>query len=293
MQITRKEIPFVKMSGTGNDFILIDHRRQIIVPDFMSEFARLVCRRKFSVGADGLIFVENSEKVDFKWRFFNGDGSVAEMCGNGARCAARFAYMQGIAPANMRFETLAGIIEAKVSSDQVSVKMTSPKDIQLHRQVDVDQEMVELHSLDTGVPHAVIFVDGWDRVDVKKIGRKIRYHEAFMPAGTNVNFVSKKADNIYHVRTYERGVEDETFACGTGAVASALIASLLDDAASPVEIMTSGGDTLTILFDKGGDAKKLDKVFLRGPANLIYKGELSGEALIAGRQEPGSRIQQL
>jgi diaminopimelate epimerase len=278
MQIAHFPIPFVKMSGTGNDFIIIDHRQPLITGEAMAEFASLVCRRKFSAGADGLILIEDSDQADFKWRFLNSKGSLAEMCGNGARCAARFAYMHGIAPARMHFKTLAGIIEARVSDIDVSVKMTEPGDLQLHREIMVDDEPVLLHSVDTGVPHAVVFVDNIEQVDVCARGSRIRHHEAFMPAGINVNFVQEQ-DGAFKVRTYERGVEDETLACGTGAVACALIAALLDQTASPVEIITSGGDRLAIIFDvKNG--MPADNVFLKGPAHVVYKGELNAEALL-------------
>ena len=278
MQIAQFPVPFVKMSGTGNDFIIIDHRKPLIAAEAMAEFASLVCRRKFSAGADGLILIEDSDQADFKWQFFNADGSVAEMCGNGARCAARFAYMHGIAPARMRFETLAGIIEAQVADIDVSVKMTEPRDLQMHREITVDDEPVLLHSLDTGVPHAVVFVDDIAQMDVCALGSRIRHHDAFMPAGTNVNFVQEQ-DGAFKVRTYERGVEDETLACGTGATACALVAALLDQTASPVEIITSGGDRLTILFDVK-DGMSADNVFLKGPAHVVYKGELNAEALL-------------
>ena len=278
MQLTQFPIPFVKMSGTGNDFIIIDHRKPLIPVEAMPEFASLVCRRKFSAGADGLIFIEDADQADFKWRFFNADGSLAEMCGNGARCAARFAYMHGIAPARMRFETLAGIIEAQVSDIEVSVKMTEPVDFQMQREIMVDDKPVLLHSVDTGVPHAVVFVDDIEQTDVCALGSRIRHHEAFMPAGTNVNFV-QKLDGAFKVRTYERGVEDETLACGTGATACALIAALLDQTASPVEIITSGGDRLAIIFDVQ-DGMSADNVFLKGPAHVVYKGELNAEALL-------------
>jgi len=278
MQIARFPVPFVKMSGTGNDFIIIDHRKPVIAREAMAEFAAGVCRRKFSAGADGLILIEESEQADFKWLFFNADGSVAEMCGNGARCAARFAYMHGIAPARMRFETLAGIIEAQVADLQVSVKMTDPVDLQMHREVTVDDSPVVLHSVDTGVPHAVVFVDDIDSMDVCALGSRIRHHDVFMPAGTNVNFVQQQ-DGAFKVRTYERGVEDETLACGTGATACALVATLLDAASSPVEIITSGGDRLTIVFDMIKDGLA-ENVFLKGPAYVVYKGELNAEALL-------------
>ncbi len=279
MKIADFPLPFVKMSGTGNDFIIIDHRRPAVHPEAMAEFAALVCRRKFSVGADGLIFIEESETADFRWRFFNGDGSVAEMCGNGARCAARFAYMHGIAPARMRFETIAGIIEASVSDINVAIKMTAPKNLDLHRTIEVEGKPKELHSIDTGVPHAVCFVKDVENTDVCGLGSRIRHHKTFMPAGTNVNFVGS-TDKGLKVRTYERGVEDETLACGTGATAAAIIAALTGRETSPVDIITSGGDTLTISFDCTGDSGA-ENVFLKGPAHVIYRGELNREALTA------------
>jgi len=279
MQFTQMPVPFVKMSGTGNDFILIDHRKPRIAREVMPEFTRLVCRRRFSAGADGLIFIEDSDKADFKWLFFNGDGSQAEMCGNGARCAARFAYMQGIAPARMRFETLAGIIEATVSDINVSVRMTDPRDIKLNQTVDVEGSELEVHSVDTGVPHAVHFVTDYSQLDVCKLGSRIRHHRNYMPAGTNVNFVQELEDGALKVRTYERGVENETMACGTGAAASALISALRGKADSPVDIVTSGGDRLTILFDVLED-RSVTNVFLKGPAHVVYTGELGAEALI-------------
>ncbi|MGW8161724.1 MAG: diaminopimelate epimerase, partial [Desulfobulbales bacterium] len=241
MKFTQMPIPFVKMSGTGNDFILIDHRTPRLTREIMPEFTRLICRRRFSIGADGLIFIEHSDNADFKWLFFNGDGSEAEMCGNGARCAARFAYMNGIAPAHMRFETIAGIIEANVSDVNVSILMTPPKDFVLNRAVQLNDRIVTLHSVDTGVPHAVIFVDDFARFDICEVGRTIRFHKDFMPAGTNVNFVQRQENEVLKVRTYERGVENETLACGTGATAAALIAAALGQAKSPVDIVTSGG----------------------------------------------------
>lgn len=284
MNTPELSIPFAKMSGTGNDFILIDHRKPMIEPESMAAFAAAVCRRKFSVGADGLILLENSEKAYFRWRFFNADGSIAEMCGNGARCAARFAFMQGIAPAKMRFETLAGIIEAEVSGDEVAVKMTEPRDLRLHQAISVNNAPMALHSINTGVPHAVVFVDNIEEADVRGLGRAIRYHEAFSPAGTNVNFVQKRGD-AFKVRTYERGVEEETLACGTGSAASAIIAALLGQAESPVEIITSGNDRLLILFElgelnAGGTGPIVYNVFLKGTAQIIYAGELRNEALL-------------
>lgn len=271
-------IPFWKMSGAGNDFLVIDHRKPLIPKELMAEFARRVCRRKFSVGADGLFLIEPSDKVDFKWRFFNADGSEAEMCGNGARCVARFAYMHGIAAARMQFETLAGIIDATVADTQVTIRMTSPHSFRFDRQVEVGGQLLMVHSVDTGVPHAVIFVDDIQATDVVGLGRQLRHHPVFAPAGTNVNFVGRSGDNLA-IRTYERGVEDETMACGTGVVAGALIAAAKGMADSPVAMVTSGGIALTVQFT-GNKGEAVDQVLLKGPAHLIYKGELTAEALL-------------
>ncbi len=273
-------LPFVKMSGAGNDFIVIDHRQEIVAKEDMAELVRKICRRRFSVGADGVIFIENfGDEADFCWQFFNSDGSLAEMCGNGARCAARFAYTHGIAPASMRFSTLAGIIEARVEGDDVAIKMTKPVNLKLGQTVKTSCGSMEVHSLDTGVPHAVVLVDDIDKADVLAMGREIRNHEMFMPAGTNVNFVSRMADG-YKVRTYERGVEAETMACGTGAVASALILAMLGKSDSPTGIITSGGDKLVISFSLDKEEAEADNVYLKGPARIIYRGELNSEALI-------------
>ncbi|WP_028579456.1 diaminopimelate epimerase [Desulfogranum japonicum] len=277
MQLIGLSLPFMKMSGTGNDFIVVDHRRSVIPEKDMPEFARLVCRRKQSVGADGLILLEEDESVDFCWKFFNSDGSIAEMCGNGARCAARFAYMHGMASANMRFRTLAGIIEAKVADINVTVKLTAPHSLATGHQVKIGDSKYEVHSIDTGVPHAIHFVEEIHGVDVVTMGRAIRHDPLFQPAGTNANFVCAQDGKLY-VRTYERGVEDETLACGTGAVASAVMAACLDRLTPPIEVVTSGGETLHIDFTLSGDT--VENVYLKGPAHIIFKGELGAEALL-------------
>lgn len=287
--IQAKDFPisFTKMSGTGNDFIVIDHRRPFIAEEMQSDFARRICRRKFSAGADGLILIENSETADFQWQFYNGDGSRAEMCGNGARCAARFAYANNIAPASMRFQTAAGEIEAQVldqSGATVKIRLTAPEDLKLQIPLAVDGAEQVLHFINTGVPHTVLLVGDASEVPVAEWGRTIRFHEMFQPAGTNANFVQVHDTGSLKVRTYERGVEDETMACGTGAVASALIAAMLDRATPPVSVITSGGEQLTIHFSVTGEpgSRQLDLaagIFLEGPAHVIYEGQLNADAL--------------
>jgi diaminopimelate epimerase len=278
--ISNFPISFTKMSGTGNDFIVMDHRRALIAVSEQPDFAKKVCRRMFSVGADGLILIEESGTADFSWRFYNADGSVAEMCGNGARCAARYAFMNKIAGPKMTFATLAGIIEAEVleESETVRLRMTPPSDFRLGLKLGLGGIEREVFFVNTGVPHAVIFVDD-DDTPIKEWGREVRYHPLFQPAGSNANFVRNLKGGEIQVRTYERGVEDETRACGTGAVASALMAAVLGRAKSPVRCITSGGETLTVLFDLK-EGPEADNVFLQGPARVIYQGELTVESLL-------------
>ncbi len=270
------KIPFCKMNGSGNDFILIDNRRGILDADHLRDFVPRVCARKISVGADGVILIEPSKRVDFRWRFFNSDGSEAEMCGNGGRCAARFALMKGIAPARLSFETLAGIIEAEVSGRQVKLQMVRHSGLALDLKVRIDDKIHDLHFINTGVPHAVKFVEDIASAAVQELGRQIRFHSCFQPAGTNANFVQVLDRGHLRVRTYERGVEDETLACGTGAVAVALIAAKRGLVDSPVDVQTTGGEILKIYFQGQGDG--FDRVFLQGDTRLVYEGELSEEA---------------
>lgn len=272
-------ITITKMSGAGNDFIIIDHRSQFIPVAFHAQFAQMVCRRRFSVGADGLILIENAEATDFSWRFYNNDGSIAEMCGNGARCAARYAYQLGIAGQRMNFSTVAGVIEAEILGEQehVSVRMTEPFCYQDSNLISLGGQEREIFSINTGVPQAVVFVDT-DEIPLKLWGRTVRFHEDFEPAGTNVNFIRVLEDGNLHVRTYERGVEDETMACGTGVVASAIIAAMQGLTESPVEVITSGGESLMVQFEL--DGSKVTNVYLQGAARIIYEGQLTAEALL-------------
>ncbi len=243
-----KKIEFYKMSGSGNDFIIIDNRNHIIDENDLSNFIAKVCRRKMSVGSDGIILVENTDNADFKWRFFNSDGSTAEMCGNGARCVARFAYLNDIAGSNMSFETLAGLVKAEVIEERAKVKMTDPFDLKTDDTIELKKGSVPISSINTGVPHVVIVRNSIDDVDIVEIGREIRYHDQFSPAGTNVNFICHIKDQTIAIRTYERGVEDETLACGTGAAASAIVMAQKMKLDSPVSVLTRSGGYLNIFF---------------------------------------------
>ncbi len=269
-------ITFSKMSGSGNDFIVIDNRNQHMDGIDLDKFITTVCQRKMSVGADGLILIESSDRADFRWRFYNSDGSRAEMCGNGARCAARFAVLNGIAEQTLSFETDAGIVSGEVNAERAKVKMPKPTNLRLDYPIELADGQVTVSSINTGVPHAVIMQETVENVDVVGIGSAIRYHEAFAPAGTNVNFICQSGAGTLEIRTYERGVEDETLACGTGAIASALVAATKLDWTSPINLLTRGGETLTIHFT--GSNGSFDNVYLEGDARIIYTAQLQEEA---------------
>ena len=281
----RHPIPFYKMSGSGNDFILIDNRRNILKNHRLSQLAKATCQHHLSIGGDGLIILESTKtrKVHFRWRLFNADGSEAEMSGNGGRCAARLAYLLGMAPQKMAFETLAGIVQAEVLESGkrkgagVKIEMPPPKDLQLDIKISVNGVTHIGHFINTGVPHTVLFVENIKAVDVIGIGKQIRHFPLFQPAGTNVNFAAVKNPRTIHMRTYERGVEDETLACGTGAVATALVASALGHGRSPVTLRQKSGQHLRVFFSWDGHV--FSNVFLEGDAKVIYSGEMWEEAL--------------
>jgi diaminopimelate epimerase len=268
-----RRLPFFKMHGGGNDFVLMDHRQQLIPEAEQSRFAQRVCAPRVGVGADGLILIEDSEQADFRWRFFNADGSEAEMCGNGARCAARFAVMHGIAGPRLTFETIAGLIAAEVlNHHKVRVALVGVEDLRLNLSIPISGDTLGGHFLKVGVPHVAVPVKNLEEVPIRQWGREIRFHQMFAPAGTNVNFVRVKDAHTLEVRTYERGVEDETLACGTGAVAAALISASLEKVTSPVAVHTRGGEVLTVSFQLQGE--KIGQVFLEGDALVVYQGEL-------------------
>ncbi len=272
-----RHIPFYKMHGGGTDFVLIDHRGRFIPEDEQPQFARRVCHRQVGIGADGLILLEGSDKADFRWRFYNADGSEPEMCGNGGRCAARFAVMRGIAPETLTFETLAGLIHASVAGRRVKISLAGVGDFNLNRIIPLDEINVTGHFVRVGVPHVVVPVDKVDEALVTEWGRLIRFHPMFQPAGTNVNFVSFTGPRSLSIRTYERGVEDETLACGTGSVAAALVGACLGKLDSPVAVQTRGGEILNVYFKPQAGA--CSDVYLEGDALVVYQGELWVEEL--------------
>ena len=266
-------IKFTKSVATGNDFIIVDNRKPSLKGD-SARIAKRLCDRFYGVGADGLLLVEKSSSADFKMRIINPDGSEAEMCGNGSRCAALYAYAKKIAPADMNIETIAGILNANVRGENVKVKLTDPKDIQWNLCLTIHECPYKVSLADTGVPHVIHFVDDLEAVEVKKLGPKMRYHEEFSPHGANVDFVKivDKNKNKIAVRTYERGVEDETLACGTGAVASAIISAEAEKLSSPVTVETRSGESLKVYFEfHEGNFKN---VYLEGKAKLVFDGTM-------------------
>ena len=273
-------VEFWKMSGTGNDFIVIDNRKGLVKEQEMARLVARTCRRRESVGADGVIFVTDSKEYDFGWRFFNADGGEVEMCGNGGRCVSRFAFLKGIAGSRMTFETLVGPISAEVEGRMVKVLLPEPE----NEATDVDLPFLSgwlsCDFVNTGVPHVVVQVSDLDNHPVFDQGREIRYHKKFSPEGTNANFMTIVGPNELAVRTYERGVEDETLACGTGAVASALMAFRRGGVSSPVTVHTRGGEKLIIhLSSEGKDVGIGGRIWLQGNTSVIYTATLNDEAI--------------
>src|SRR3954451_12974880 len=259
-------LEFTKMNGAGNDFVLIDNRNRNI--KLSREQVVRICHRQRGVGADGLFLLvpSASGKADWAWEFYNSDGSSADMCGNGARCFARFIQRKTPVNGQTTFETGAGIIAAAFQAERVTVNLTKPKDLVMAQKVALnDGTLFTIHSLNTGVPHAIIFVEDADKAMVQQWGAEVRFHKQFAPRGTNVNFVQVLGPNSIRVRTYERGVEGETLACGTGVSASALITARIHKFTSPIKIQVQGGDILEVSFDeKDGE---FSNVKLNGPAD--------------------------
>jgi len=273
-----EKIEFWKMNGSGNDFILIDNRDGQVAEEEMGSLVERICRRRESVGADGLIFVNRSDRYDFAWKYFNADGGEVEMCGNGGRCVARFANLKGIAGPKMTFETLTGPVSAQVMGRMVKILMPSPSALQLNIDLSPKPEWVSVDFINTGVPHVVVQVEDLKDHPVVEQGRAIRYHSMFSPQGTNANFMKIVGPDVLEVRTYERGVEDETLACGTGAIACALVASIRGMINSPARVKTKGGEELQIHFQIEGDT--FDQVWLEGNTSIAYQAQLCEEALL-------------
>jgi len=264
-------IPFWKMHGAGNDFLLFN----CLSPDTpvpTSEQIATWCRPHTGIGADGVILVQAPMNPEhhFFMRFFNPDGSEASMCGNGARCVARFAYDHAIAPDRMCFETAAGLIAATVQQQDVTLDMQAPQNIQLNEELSINGVLHQVDYADTGVPHVIVICPDVDTIDILRMGNAVRYHDRYAPEGTNVDFIQILENKTLRIRTYERGVEAETLACGTGVAAAAVICIKKGILQSPVEVQTAGGDSLTITLDR--HCNQIRKLQLTGPAVHVFHG---------------------
>ncbi|MDP6629683.1 MAG: diaminopimelate epimerase [Kiritimatiellia bacterium] len=263
--------PFWKMHGAGNDFILFDDRAGLF-PLANREWMASVAARRTGVGCEGIILLQAASDADFRMRFFNPDGRAAEMCGNGARCAARLAFELGIAPASMTIVTDAGVVHANVNGDAVELSLPDPVDIAPCYDLEVDEHPVSCGSVNTGVPHVMLEVQDLDEAPVATLGATIRHHPHFAPAGTNVNFVRCVDTSHIEIRTYERGVEAETGACGTGAAAAAIVMTLRGRTTPPVTVTTVTGDQLHIGLERQGDS--VTSLTLAGPAVHVYMSSI-------------------
>jgi len=262
---------FTKMNGAGNDFVLVDNRSGELL--LRKEQVVKLCDRHRGVGADGVLLLEKATNgADFRMRYYNSDGGEAEMCGNGARCFARFAQQVAGAKSKVSFETPAGVIAAKLGGELVCLEMSEPTDLRLGIEMSASGDTIRGHFINTGVPHVVIPVPDLETVDVQKTGAAIRHHELFSPKGANVNFSKKRGRRRIAIRTYERGVENETLACGTGVVASALVFAATESVDGPIGVLVRGGNELTVGFKKAGGHFK--NVTLTGPAEFVFEGTI-------------------
>jgi diaminopimelate epimerase len=253
------------MSGSGNEFMVLDNREGV--------FTHGLVNRVREKGLDGLLLLEGSEVGDFKMRIINPDGSEPEMCGNGARCIAKFSTLLGIANERMWIETPSGMILAEVSGERVRIAMGNPKDIILNRSIVVDGRRQILHSINTGVPHAILIqVEDISKVKLQEVAPSIRWHPEFLPDGVNVDFVNILDSHTIKVRTYERGVEGETLSCGTGAAGAACVAHLLNRVNPPVDVLTKGGETLRVIFKE--EMGKITDLHLEGGVRVEGEVEL-------------------
>jgi diaminopimelate epimerase len=265
------QIDFTKMHGAGNDFVLIDNldARVGLSPVQVAE----LCHRRFGIGADGVLLLEQpaSRNVDATMVYYNADGSRAEMCGNGARCFTAFALERGLGREKfIRFTTDAGIVSGEAIDGLFRIEMTAPTDLNLERTIELGSGPLPIHTVNTGVPHVVHFVEDIKLVDIRPFGSEIRHHADFAPAGTNVNVAEVKQDGLVFVRTYERGVEDETLACGTGVTAVGIVSHLVRNIDKPVRLHVAGGCELKVDFNESDSG--IDAVTLTGPAATIFTG---------------------
>jgi diaminopimelate epimerase len=272
-------IAFTKMTGAGNDFVAVDNRESVI--DDPSRFALTVCDRRYGIGADGILLVENSDKADFEMKYYNADGSCGGMCGNGGRCIAMFAkQLRVVSGKKFSFTALGHLYTGTIEGDIVFLRMKDPSSLWLEDRVLLGDRKIVVHFVNTGSPHCVIFEDensgllspDFDKANIHDLGRSLRYHQRFSPEGANVNFVKMNDATSIKIRTYERGVEEETLACGTGSIASAIVSSMIKGCKSPVNVITRSGETLTVSFFARG--KEISEVTLKGKALRVFSGTI-------------------
>jgi diaminopimelate epimerase len=262
---------FTKMNGAGNDFVMIDNRAGEV--RLSAAQITKICDRHRGVGADGILLLEPARNgADFRMRYYNSDGGEAEMCGNGARCFARFAEQVARARGELSFETAAGMIRAQLLGDEVRLTMSEPRNLRLNLAISAGGKRWLAHFVNSGVPHVVVPVAGMERIDVNGEGAIIRRHEMFAPAGANVNFLEKRGARQIAIRTYERGVEHETLACGTGVVASALIFAATERVSGPISVLVRGGSELSVDFERNGE--QFANVTLTGAAEFVFEGTI-------------------
>ncbi len=271
-------VDFTKIEGAGNDFVLIDNRDSRYNFSY-SDFAKIVCDRHRGVGADGLLVIKKSDTSDFKMRYLNADGSEGGMCGNGGRCIAKY-MLAASGKQTTQFEALDYIYSAEIVDDQIRLQMKNPTDFRKDLIIKYDNYEFKIDYVNTGAPHAALFIEdmpqvfnNFDEIEVYKIGRYIRHHELFSPAGTNVNFIRTIRRGEVQIRTYERGVENETLSCGTGSIASAILAAMRYNWDSPIKVLTRSKDTLVINFINTDN--KITNVSIEGPANQVFTGTLN------------------
>ena len=274
-----KKIVFTKMSGAGNDFVLLDNSQNADL-QVTQELVRKLCDRRNGIGADGLITIDDSRTYDFIMNYYNADGSTGSLCANGARCAILFASKTTrLKDKSTKF--LSNEIEYKgeiISNSEIKFYLNPPRKIKYNFKIQAGGRLITAHFADTGSPHVVIdinesegFLTSFEKVQVDILGREIRYLSEFAPDGTNVNFIIVKK-NVIHIRTYERGVEAETLACGTGSVAAALISYATHKILPPVELLTKGNEKLFVNFDV--ENSKVKNLSLAGPAKVVFTGEM-------------------
>ncbi|MCX7956958.1 MAG: diaminopimelate epimerase [Endomicrobia bacterium] len=275
-----QKLKFAKFVAAGNDFVIINNFDKKINKKRYPELAKLLCQQKFSVGADGFLVIESSDRKDceFKMVYYNSDGSFATMCGNGARCIAYYAYELEICEDVVNFEAATGVINCIIKKNNVvKIKLPDPVELKLDKIIKLENNKeITVSYINTGVPHTIVFVDDIDKIDVIGLGRQIRYHKEFAPEGTNVDFVKIKDNNGIYVRTYERGVENETLSCGTGVTAASCISAIKNFVRSPVSCITKSGEILKITFKLNSPEDMISPIsnlYLEGKVKHVFDGD--------------------